>query len=50
MDEGHLEFLTGDGAGNWVVLAPYWGLHGVAGQVPDTLRLLAAQQMAARHK
>ena len=36
--------------GNWVVLAPYWGLHGVAGQVPDTLRRLAAQEMPARHE
>jgi hypothetical protein len=50
MDEGHLEFLTGDGAGNWVVLAPYWDLHGVAGQVLDTLRRLAAQEMPARHE
>ena len=36
--------------GNWVVLAPYWGLHGVAGQVPDPLRRLASQEMPARHE
>jgi hypothetical protein len=36
--------------GSWVVLAPYWGLHGVTGQVPDTLRRLAAQEMPARHE
>jgi hypothetical protein len=36
--------------GNGVVLAPYWGPHGVAGEVPDTLRRLAAQEIPARHE
>src|ERR1700730_14673822 len=37
--------------GNWAVLVRHWGVSAqFAGMVADTLRLLAAQQVPARHE